>query len=277
MKKMVVACVCTGLSACGVDDSGETDPNRFAGSGEIESIPIADERYSGDIESISYDPDSDTLIVQGEPFDVAGRFNRVSERDVRGFAAFENEGGARRYLALVRTDGTHGVSAGVVGTPVRLDREFGGTVLTRADIPELPRNVQVRHVGDYAGIRNVGSNDGGDMTDSFLHRVEGRVQLDLDFADRIPSVEGVIRDRRSLDQTVEVEEEVRNVQYDDVVMQFTSIDIEGNFTGVAAVNKVDVGAYDGMIAGDDAAASAGVVIIREGDELERGAFIARVE
>lgn len=292
MKTRMMAIACLGtLAACDAGEDGEgTEPTRFANSGEISDIPTTDQRYNlvagtepdyvnHAVTSISYDPGEDTLTIQGEPFDLAGTFERVPDRDVRGFAAFENTGGARRYLALVRTNSEHGLSAGVVGTPVRLDNEFGGTLLARDQIPtDLPQNMEVRHVGNYAGVRNVGQNDGADMSNSFLHRVEGRVQLDLDFFDdRQPGVEGVVFDRRSMDQTVEVEEETQNVTYEDIVLRFTNIDDEGNFTGSARVSGSDTGRYDGMIAGDDAAASAGVVVISEGDEFERGGFIARAE
>lgn len=294
-KIMVIACS-SALAACGTDDP---DSTRFANSGEVASIPTTEQRYnlvSGDepeysnseVTSISYDPATDTLTVEGDPFDLTGDFERTPQKDVRGFAAFQNEGGARRYLALVRTDVENDVSAAVVGTPVRLDNEFGGTMLARGAIPDLPKKTEVRHVGSYAGLRNVGVNDGADMSNSSLHRVEGRVQLDLDFFDdRQPGVEGVIFDRRSMDQTVEVDEETgetRNVTYEDVVLRFTNIDDNGNFIddenlrgGEAAVGGTVVGRYDGMIAGDGAAASAGVVVITEGDELERGGFIARTE
>jgi len=274
MKTNLIIIVCSGaLMGCW----GDADPTRFAGSGQIANIPTEDQRYSGDVDSISYNPTTGTLTVLGDPFDLAGTFSRRPQRDVRGFAAFENDGGARRYLALVRTDPDHGLSAGVVGTPFRLDNEFGGTMLARDKTPELPRNVEVRHVGDYAGIRNVGTNDGADMSNSFLHRVEGRVQLDLDFFADSPGIEGVIFNRLSVDETVMIDDKKRNITYDDVVLRFTTFDDEGNFEGDAAVSGTVLGRYDGMIAGDDAAASAGVLVMVESGELERGGFIARAQ
>ena len=325
MKKVLIsAACCSAVMSCGSSDDGPRSfsptPERFAGSGEIAAIPEGEQRYnetvqgarfpetnpelpSNSVERIFYNPATETLTIQGDPFDLAGTFRRAPNRDVRGFAAFENDGGARNYLALVRTDTEHGLAAGVVGTPFKLDNEFGGTVLARGATPVLPVNREVRHRGDYAAVRNVGRNDGADMSNSFLHRVEGQVHLSLDFFDDRPrpGIEGVITNRRNMDGTttreVEVEVEVKEVRmpgqptrtttetrqvveeitYADIVLRFTGIDENGNFTGVAAVGDSVVGLYDGMIAGSNAAASAGIVVIRQDNELERGAFIARAQ
>ena len=266
---------CYMLAAC---IGGSSTSTKFADSGQIAPIPTHEQVAQGDLQSMSYDPNTETLIVRGDPFDLAGTFRRAPKRDVRGFAAFENDGGARRYLALVRTDTANGIAAGTVGTPIRLDREFGGTFIARSATPTLPNNMEVSHVGDYAAVRNVGTNDGADMSNSFLQRVEGTVRLDLDFFDdRTPGIEGVITDRRNLDQRIEIDGRKRPVTYDDVVLVFGDIDAEGNFRGDANVNKSTVGFYEGFIAGTDAAASAGNVIFFEGGQLERGAFIARRE
>lgn len=279
LKKSVIVVLSMGLMSCEVEESVSDNSDKWAGTGEIAAIPTGDQQYTEDVTSITYDPTTDTLKVAGDPFDLAGTFRRVSDQDVRGFAAFENEGGARTYLALVRTDAEHGLAAGVVGTPFRLDNEFGGTMLARDRIPNMPQNVEVTHTGSYAGIRNVGSNDGADTSESYLHRVEGRVRLDLDFfGDNTRGVEGVITDRRSLDQTVEVGDETRAVTYDDVVLRFNSISDEGVFEdGAAAVRGAVVGEYDGIIAGDDAGASAGVLVMVDEGELERGGFIATAD
>lgn len=324
MKKLVISAACCGIlmSCISGDGSGPesfvSDPERFAGSGEIAAIPTETQRYnqnylgepfpeteprpSNTVTSISYNPATETLTILGDPFDLAGTFRRAPARDVRGFAAFENDGGARNYLALVRADVANGLAAGVVGTPFKLDNEFGGTALARGATPTLPVNREVTHFGDYAGVRNEGTNDGDDMSNSFLHRVEGQVRLDLDFFDDrpTPGVEGVVFNRRNMDATttrqvaveVPVKEvllpgetprtttEIREIQeeitYEDIVLRFTSIDALGNFAGDAAVGGVVVGMYDGLIAGDNAAASAGIIVIAgPGSPYERGAFIAR--
>ncbi|PZX46304.1 hypothetical protein LY56_01277 [Roseinatronobacter thiooxidans] len=313
-KTTAVVASCVALMSCGSGESTGissfvSSPDRFANSGEVAAIPTETQRYNetaggdafagqNEVTSITYDSATETLTILGDPFDLAGTFKRAPKRDVRGFAAFENEGGARNYLALVRVDSDNNLAAGVVGTPFRLDNEFGGTVLARGAAPTLPTNREVRHVGDYAGVRNVGTNNGDDMSNSFLHRVEGRVQLDLDFfTDRQSAgIEGVITNRRNMDGTTtrEVEVEVpvigrpgqtttetrqiaEEITYQDIVLQFTGIDENGNFSGIAAVGGQPVGLYDGMIAGNNAAASAGIVVIQEGSpvSLERGAFIAR--
>ncbi len=272
----ITLAVCGALMACsGGGGSGS------GGSGQIAPIPTAEQRYTGDVTSITYDPDTDTLNVQGDPFDLSGAFRRVPGRDVRGFAAFENVGGARRYLALVRTDADYDLAAGVVGTPIRLDSEFGGTMLARGETPEMPREVEVTHVGSYAGVRNVGTNVGADTSGALLQRTEGRVRLDLDFfadqrsADgaRAGSIEGVIFDRRSMDEVVFVNGRRQPVTLDDVVLVFTAIDAQGNFSGTANGLSGGTGTFDGMIAGEGAAASAGVVVFG----TERGAFIARAQ
>jgi len=312
-KTTAVVASCVALMSCGSGESTGinsfvTSPDRFADTGEVAAIPTDTQRYNetargerfagqNEVTSITYDSATETLTIAGDPFDSAGTFKRAPKRDVRGFAAFENEAGFRDYLALVRVDADHNLAAGVVGTPFRLDNEFGGTVLARGAAPTLPTNREVRHIGDYAGVRNEGTNVGDDMSNSFLHRVEGRVQLDLDFfTDRQSAgIEGVITNRRNMDGTTTREVQVdvpvvgrpgqtstetrqiaEEITYADIVLQFTGIDENGNFSGIA-VGGGERGLYDGMIAGNNAAASAGIVVIQDtsGMPLERGAFIAR--
>ncbi len=282
IKALMVSAACVSLlAACGGgsdDSSPRPDPERFAGSGQIGVIPTADQRFSGDVQSMVYDPSTDTLTILGDPFASDGEFVRVPEKDVRGFAAFENEGGTRRYTALVRTDSLSGLSAGVVGTPVRFNNEFGGTMLARADTPTVPLNVELTHVGSYAGIRNVGRNVGDDDSNSFLHRVEGQVRINLDFFDDRPAgaIEGVIFDRISMDQTVEIDDDLLNVIYEDIVLEFTDIDSQGRFSGIAAGGGIS-GTYAGVTSDDQASATAGVIEMQGGGELERGAFITQTE
>ncbi len=275
IKAMAAACCCV-LMSCG--SSGNGNDEAFADSGQVGALPAgpgATVVYSGNVESVTYDPDTQILNILGDPFDLAGDFVRAPERDVAGFAAFENERGFRQYLALLRTDDENDLAAGVVGTPVRFNTEFGGTVLARGAVPDLPTNREVRHVGEYAAVRNVGTNVGADMSNSFLHRVTGDVQLDLDFFSDgpTPGIEGAITNRRNLDATVQVDGRTVPVSYGDIVLVFSGIDDEGNFAGIADEVGGGAGSYVGVIAGTDAAASAGIVEIGP----ERGAFIARTD
>lgn len=297
IKALMVSAACvTLLAACGSGDGSPSrpDPERYAGTGEIGVIPIAEQRFSGDVQLMVYDPSTDTLAILGDPFDSndpfdpddpfdrEGNFERVPEKDVRGFAAFENPQGVRRYTALVRTDPDTGLSAGVVGTPFRLDSEFGGTMLAREATTTRPENTELTYRGDYAGVRNVGINVGADDSNSFLYRIEGQVRIDIDYFLDSPDVEGVIFDRRSMDQTVEIDGDLRSVEYADVVLRSTSrsggtFDADGFFEGAARINQSNVGRYVGYTSGDDAAAVAGVIDIVDGGERERGAFIAHSE
>lgn len=290
MKKIALTFVCcASLVACGESGLTGDNPARFiGGSGVLGEIPtppedIDDEddtgpaetdfvRTGGDVVSMSYDPDTDTLTIRGDPFDFAGVFARSPGDDVGEFAAFRSQTGAdaseRAYLAFLGVDNDIGISAAVVGTPYRLRTEFGGTLVARAEIPELPTNVQMTHRGDYAAVRTLGTSQ---------HRIVGRSELYLDFFDdRDPSIEGVIRDRRNLDTDEDLPV---------ITLVITEIDGRGNFSGDAVdeARPNERGEYDGMIAGDGALASAGVVVISydetpllDGPEhVERGAFIAR--
>jgi len=296
MRPIVVLPIALALAAC---SGGSANPTRGADSGRIVPIPAADDYPAlsvparpvpNYVRAISYDPETQVLRVAGDPFDMSGAFRRSPRQDVQGFAAFENEAGARRYLALVRSE--NGVAAGVVGTPIRLDNEFGGLMVARDEIPSLPRNLEATHTGTYAGVRNVGANVGGDASDAFLHRVEGRVRLDFDFFDdNHRLVEGVIYDRRSMDQTVTDDRNVRRpLIYDDVVLRCNLMNAptcaqnnifedhptyeDGAFRGEAAIRGTVVGEYHGVIADSRATTSAGVVQFIENGELERGAFTA---
>ncbi|MFU8897589.1 MAG: hypothetical protein ACNA7L_01735 [Roseinatronobacter sp.] len=272
-KTTAVVASCVALMSCGSGESIDGDVPTPVVSGQRNNVTADGREFVGrnTVQGIAYNSATQILTIKGDPFDSAGTFRRAPTRDVEGFMAFENDAGARDYLAFVGVDTVHGLTAGVVGTPFQFDNEFGGTALERDRRPTLPTNREVRHLGDYAGVRNEGTNNGVDMSNSFLHRVEGQVELNLDFfADRqTPSVEGAISNRRNMD--------VDGVTYADIVLQFTGIDENGNFSGIAAVGGQPVGLYDGMIAGNNAAASAGIVVIQDGSpvSLERGAFIAR--
>ncbi len=264
---------CVALMAC---DAGRST----SGSATLPPTPVvmgalpsgADSAPRGsplsDVVTVAYDPGTQTLTLGGDPFDAAGVFRRAPARDTQGFAAFENEAGVRRYLALVRTDPVHGLAAGVVGTPFRLDTQFGGAFTIRDEVPTLPVDREVRHVGDYAAVRNIGTNVGADASGARLQRVRGRLELELDFfTDRpAPSIEGAITLRQNAD--------VPSIRYPDIVLRLDRINPDGTFTGEAAVNGSVAGTFGGVIAGPDAAASAGWVVI-PGDQLERGAFLAQ--
>lgn len=292
MNKIALTLVCcAAIAACSSSDPADTSASLIGGgsgtappddgngtvppvgNGEDDDSPDTPEgddltRVGGDVAQVTFDPVAEVLNIQGEPFDFEGDFTRSPGDDRPGFAAYRSTTGVdpseRNYLAFLGVDSTNDLVAGVVATPFRLRTEFGGTVLTRGEVPELPTNTQMTHDGEYAAVRTLGSAQ---------HVIEGEARLFLDFRDdrAAPSIEGVIRDRENL-TTGETPAQITLV--------FTEIDENGNFLGQAWDEEEDfTGFYDGMIAGDGATASGGVVVIRgvinDVDHIERGAFIAR--
>ncbi|MCC5985047.1 MAG: hypothetical protein JJU42_11845 [Rhodobacteraceae bacterium] len=288
MNKMVLTLVCcAALVACSDSDTtgnpagligggtGATPPgdNGDAPPDENDADPELPEgndlvRVGGAVTEVTFDPDAGILNIQGEPFDFEGDFTRSEADDRPGFAAYRSTTGVdpseRQYLAFLGVDATNALVAGVVATPYRLRTEFGGTFLSRGAVPELPTNIQMTHDGDYAAVRTL---------DNLQHVIQGDARLLLDFRDDrdAPSIEGVIRNRQNL---------TTSEALDQITLIFTEIDENGNFIGQAWDEEEDfTGFYDGMIAGDGAAATGGVVVIRgvidNAEHIERGAFIAR--
>ena len=297
MNKFAITLLCcAALAACGgnTSDTGSGDnAARLIGGGgglgpppappedeppeeeppidEEEEIVIFDDllRVGGDVTSMVFDPERQVLTIQGDPFDFTGDFTRSPDEDVPGFTAFRSPAGegvdpsGRPYLAYLATDAINGLSAGVVGAPFRLRTEYGGTLLSRAEVPELPSNIQMTHDGTYAAVRTLGGAQ---------HRIQGETRLFLDFFDdRNPAIEGAILDRQNLDTGESPAQ---------ITLIFANIDENGNFRGTAYDEEEDItGNYDGIIGGEGAAASAGVLVISgtiDGvDHVERGAFIAR--
>ncbi|NYS24013.1 hypothetical protein HUK65_03340 [Rhodobacteraceae bacterium 2376] len=293
---------CAALAACGSKTSdtgtGDNAARPIGGGGGLNPAPPADDdtgdrngataedlvRVGGDVILMTYDPETDTLNVQGDPFDFIGDFTRDQGSDLPGFAAYVSpdsnvdvpgDASARQYLAFVGIDSENAVSAAVVATGVRLGTEFGGTYVGRDSIPDLPVNTQMTHRGSYAGLLTRGSS---------VTRTRGRTELYLDFYDdRNGDIEGFI-DR------VDVETGVRTGER--IVLVITDIDEFGSFEG-SAVGVLDglddrdgldiresQGTYTGLIAGDHAAATGGTLVLELDDPslprvIERGAFLAR--
>jgi len=288
MNKIALTLVCcAAIAACSSSDpadtsasligggSGTAPPDNGNGENGDAAPPLAvpapiqsgtnEERTGGNVLSMNYDADAGILTIRGDPFDFAGDFTRSEGEDVDGFMAFRSLTGVdeseRLYLALFGRDDDNGVEAAVVATPFRLETTFGGTHIRRDAVPDLPVDVQMTHRGEYAGVRTAGERP--------TQIAQGRATLYLDFYEDIApgGIEGLIHDRRIVETGEELQE---------IVLVFTGLDEEGNFTGVA-LDRPDgnLGAYDGFIAGEDAAAAGGVLVINTEGAFERGAFLTR--
>ena len=301
MNKFAITLLCcAALAACGGNTSdtgsGDNAARPIGGGGGLGPPPAPPEdeppeeelpgevafrggSYQNDVVSVAYNPATETLLIEGDPFDFVGDFDRSPADDVDGFVAFRSQTSVdpseREYLAYLGIDADAGLEITVVGTQYRLRREFGGHEINRDAVPKLPTNEQLTHDGHYAAVRTLLFEK---------HRIEGQAQLFLDFfVDRPePGIEGRIFERRNLDTGESME---------DITLTFTTINPDGTFRGVAQPSRdgavdeerrlrVD---YEGMIAGDGAAASAGIVVVTDGGDpridgpadIERGAFIAR--
>ncbi|MEM7732427.1 MAG: hypothetical protein AAF280_06530 [Pseudomonadota bacterium] len=259
---------------------------------------------AGDVDSITFDPTTNTLSVTGLTLDnvpVTTVYTRTPSLDKDGFLAYtsQNDPLDRHFTALAAQGTT--VRAASAGSPLPRNRTFRGAFFER-DGGYTPPTVTgttglVSYVGDYAGVTNGGDPNPQNLlsttiTDPELQPfqallVDGDVFLNADFADG--SVEGNIINRRL------IRSDGVTTDLPSLVLIASDVDTNGNFSGTVEYDILDplgatggaltqVGTYAGLFGGPNASEVAGAVDLTEFDgvgdavlgaetEEESGAFV----
>ena len=283
------------LAACGggsnpfaPDDGGTTGGGTGGGGSDPDSgTGLVPAELAGDIDSVSYDPDSGTLTINGLTLDDATtdgiEYRRRPGLDIRNaggdvvFQAYtvQDDPLDRHVTAYARESLNGGDVRAVVGHSggVR-NRFFSGAFFERdgdydpADIPGTVGSPEgnVRYTGDYVGLTNLpGSTEDlaavPGTVDSSLRstqaaEITGEVVMVADFNDG--AIEGNILNRQLADSGVALPK---------IVLVNTGIAENGTFSGSAEYDGAEyadvvgssIGTYGGIIGGTEAGSIAGAV------------------
>lgn len=269
MKNPIVAlAAATMLSACGgsnpfVPEDPETP---------VEPAPVIPAELAGDVDSISYDAATQTLVVRGQtlddtPFEAV--YRRRPALDRQGYEAYSAQESSlgRHHTAYVgERDGTR---AGIVQAGGQFGHVFGGSYYERDGVFDRPDITQaggiVHYAGSYVGLLN-GPGDGGDLLPVApgtppevqprqAAEVLGTIFIAADFADN--SADGIIYDRSAPDFPLTV--------LADVELAPAEIAADGSFSGPAQQDSGSstVGSWGGIFGGADASAVAGTVHVSD--------------
>lgn len=278
------------LSACG--DGNPFTPIDGGGEGEPGGSTIPEELL-GNLESVTYDPATQTLIVRGMEFDdtpYEAVYVRKPGLDRAGYEAYTSQDGSldRHNTAYVKqNDGTF---AGIVMAGGQFQQVFSGSTYGRDgayDPPTVgPDSGLATYAGRYVGLLNA-SGDGGDLLPVTpgtptsplpvqAAELTGDVVITADFADN--AVAGVVYNRVVVDGFDGIAGGA--VAVEDVALRSTAIQADGTFSGEAVqnANTTVVGTYGGIFGGEDASTVAGVLrtenhIDLVTGELEVGTFV----
>jgi hypothetical protein len=155
----------------------------------------SDEGLGGYLSSVSYDSDSDTLIVDGLGFDGANTYSRGSPIDqLKSYQVYEADITATDALTgdtisqITPYRAVYGVSANnldtgeprtsfvIVRTGGYTGYGFGGYIYARNGDTVIPTSGQAQFTGDYAGIRTFSGAGGLELT-------QGDVEIAIDLRD----------------------------------------------------------------------------------------------
>jgi hypothetical protein len=255
----------TLLSACGGGNPWIDD-----GTGGGGSTPTIPDALLGDLESFTYDPVAQTLVVRGISQDaspVAAVYTRNSGLDVPGYEAYTTQASATTPHATAFVQERDGVIAGIIVTGGQSGNYFGGSSYYRAGAYTPPTgtaaNQIVTYTGTYAGLLNI-AGDGGDLLPVppgtpnserpfQAAEVTGNATIIADFADNV--VSGVINNR------VVVDEPTIDLSAQSLELAPTAILTDGTFEGAAEQNNVGKGTYGGIFGGAEASAVGGTLFV----------------
>ncbi len=253
------------LSACGGGNPWLDDGDD--GSGSTPTIP---EVLLGDLESFTYDPVAQTLVVRGISQDntpAAAVYTRKPGLDVPGYEAYTTQSSATTPHATAFVQERDGVIAGIIVTGGQSGSYFGGGSYYRAGAYTPPTgtaaNQVVTYTGTYAGLLNI-AGDGGDLLPVApgtpnserpfqAAEVTGNATIIADFSDNV--VSGVINNR------VVVDEPGIDLSNQSLELAPTAIIDDGTFEGSAEQNNVGKGTYGGIFGGVDSSAVGGTLFV----------------
>ncbi len=317
MHRLLIPAMALCITACsgGSDESieaGGTDPISTVGNhnaATIEGVSWRDyilaapegpndsikrfDTFNGDLadpkaylETVSYDPTTDTFTVADLPFDGNGTYDRDDVvASLNGFNVYENNNVTERraYKALHGNSKSGKTNISIVKTGSYSDIGFGGFIYERDGSVTLPISGQATFTGNYAGTRVFDGATGQQYT-------TGSAFLEVDFntINRDEAVEGIIFDRQVFDLDGNL---VNLVDGDDVAYALPTLVLENGFlteageTTGGVVSTLDgsdfeSGNYYAVLAGDNAEEIAGIILITSTDPSssvtieETGGFFA---
>lgn len=273
------------LSACSGGNPFEEDPD--VPVVPIDPVPGIPDDLTADLDSVAYNPNTDTLIVTGVSLDntpIDAIYTRAAGLDRDGYQAYTTQDASLQRHSTAYYRELDGVEAVVVATGGQFGYYFRGSTYSRSgdfDPPSVAReNGLVSYAGRYIGLRNTaGSGEDllpvtpgtpGEILPAQIAEVTGDVFINADFADY--TVNGVVYNRVS-DTPSGTLVSVRDLQ-----LAPTSIAADGSFIGDVEQDLQDRGTYGGIFGGTDASAVAGTLFAQdhiEGSDnpAEHGAFV----
>jgi len=257
----------TLLSACNGGNPWVDDGTDSGGGGTTPTIP---EALLGDLESFTYDPVAQTLVVRGISQDntpVDAFYTRKSGLDVPGYEAYTTQSSATTPHATAYVQERDGVIAGIIVTGPQSGSNFGGGSYYRAGAYTPPTgtatNQVVTYTGTYVGLLNI-AGDGGDLMTIApgtpnserpfqAAEVTGNATIIADFSDNI--VKGVINNR------VVVDDPGIDLSNQTIELAPTDILTDGTFVGSAEQDNVNKGTYGGIFGGVESSAVGGTLFV----------------
>lgn len=251
---------------------------------------------SSDVTRISFNPATNTLVVEGLTLDnvpFQASYARRANLDRNGYIAFTAQNDAldrhsTSYFGNSNNDGS--VRAGVTVTGGPRNRFFGGAFYERdgayAPPPVTPTTGLVSYAGNYIGLVNLGFNNPGSPRNDLIAApggtpaelvpdqavtVEGRAFINADFADN--SIEGNIFDRTIVDGSPGL---AAGTVLPSLVLLATNIDADGSFSGTVEYDAVSegqdaignpIGDWGGILGGPNASGLAGAIKLEEFDGI----------
>lgn len=272
------------LAACSGGNPFELDDTTSDGD---ETSPGVPEDIAGSIESFSYDPTNETLVVRGMDLDATpyqATYTRKPGLDIGDYEAYTSQQNplTRHTTFFVRD--INGTRAGVAMSG-QFGHVFGGALYKGKDFsaPDVATaGGLVSYAGDYVGFVNTaGSSEDllptapgtpDDIKPGQVAEITGRVFINADFSDN--TVDGRVYNRIIPDATVGSGYEG---PLDNIDFEPTSIDKNGNFVGnVTDPSHKDIGTYGGAFGGTDGRAVAGALTATghiTDDTIEFGIFV----
>lgn len=259
------------LSACSGGNPFEETTENPDPDADAENVSVVPEAVAGNLSSVRYNPDLETLVVRGIAQDdtpINAVYNRTPALDRVGYEAYTYQDGSLDRHTTVYIKDIDGTRAAVAVTGVQFEEYFGGVTYGRAGVYNPPaasnsNSGLVTYAGDYVGLLN-GPGDGGSLlpinddngsVDPFSFEaaeVTGRVVITGDFAQN--KVSGIVYDREFLDAGLYgIPTEITNLALD-------ASDIDpatGSFVGQVSQVNQSRGTYGGIFGGPNAAAVAG--------------------
>ena len=275
-------------AACSGDGSNpfDSDDDSTAGGGGGANGTTIPESVAGNVTSIAFNSDNQTLVVAGvglDNTDYTAAYTRAPVLDVidennniayMGFFTQSDPLDRPAYGYARETLNSGAVRGAVAVTGGNFNRYFGGTFYERDGFytpPTVSDNNQglVSYAGDYVGVTNTRDNNGirlpvdpsvAELSPSAPAIVEGRIFLNVDFADN--RLEGIIYDR-------DFRGYAGQFALPNIILIATDIDENGQFFGeeieFEGVIDLDIGDYAGIFGGPNAEGMAGGVRLTEFD------------